>query len=231
MTIQKSCLVFLSVAFVMLGASPASADEATEKQYVFNIAIYQILTNVTGNGLISQTLPGVEGWVQIIHEKLDDVELVMEGNTLTWNGQPEPYNPRIMRLYKPNIMTQEGGRADMVVGGGESDVQYMTRREDGLFELHTMPLGQEYHTLGMKLSVLPTPSDRPEIINCDLKFAYTWIKDRERIEGVWLPVGKPVIAQSASSGNVMMELGKWSCLQLSADSEGHIYVFIKCTPA
>ena len=223
MTIQKSCLVFLSVAFVMLGASPASADEATEKQYVFNIAIYQILTNVTGNGLTTRTLPGVEGWVQVIHEKLDNVELVMEGDAITWNGQPEPDNPRIMSLAKPNIITQEGERATMVVG--DESVQYMTRREDGLFELHTMP-----QPLGMKLSLLPAPSDRPGIINCDLKFHYNWIKDRERIEGVGLPVGKPVIADVGTSGNVMMELGKWSCLQLSADSEGHIYVFIKATP-
>ncbi|MCX5768868.1 MAG: hypothetical protein NTZ09_01140 [Candidatus Hydrogenedentes bacterium] len=228
MTIQKSCLVFLSVAFVMLGASPASADEATEKQYVFNIAIYQILTNVTGNGLTSRTLPGVEGWVQVIHEKLDNVELVMEGDAITWNGQPKPDNPRIMSLAKPNIITQEGERANMVVG--DEFVQYMTRREDGLFELHTTTSpDQEFQPLRLQLSLLPAPSDRPGIINCDLKFHYNWIKDRERIEGVGLPVGKPVIADVGTSGNVMMELGKWSCLQLSADSEGHIYVFIKAT--
>ncbi|HUW61276.1 MAG TPA: hypothetical protein VMZ06_09740 [Candidatus Bathyarchaeia archaeon] len=230
MTIQKSCLVFLSVAFVMLGASPASADEATEKQYVFNVFVYQILTNVTGNGLTTRTLPGVEGWVQVIHEKLDNVELVMEGDAITWNGQPEPDNPRIMSLAKPNIITQEGERATIVVGQ-EASVQYMTRREDGLFELHTMPPDQKHQTLGMGLSLLPAPSDRPGIINCDLKFTHSWIKDREKLEGVWLPVGKPVMANCGTSGNVMMELGKWSCLQLSADSQGHLYVFIKCTPA
>ena len=222
-------LMVLSLVLTVLGAMPASPDETTGKQYVFQVSIYQVFTNITGNGLISQTLPGVSGWLQIIHEKLDDVELVMDGDTITWNGKSAPDYARIVPLTTPTVSTPEGQRATIVTKTS-GPAQYMTRKEGNLFELRTVA-GEQDTEPGIVMLLLPSPSDRAGHINCDLQFSYTWIKDRKKIEGVSLPIGEPIMSGSETNGNVMMELGKWSCLTMSTDSQGHLYVFIKCTPA
>ena len=204
-------------------ASVSAEEKSSARECSFEARIYQVLTNVTGAGLTSHTLPGMNGWLQIIHQRLDDVELVMEGGTLTWNGQPAPDNPRIICIASPTITTLEGEPANVAIGS-EGPLQYMTRKQDGLFELKTTDTNG---IIGLSLSVKPTGFIGDNLLNCDLSFRYLWVKDREKIEGVNLEVGQPIIGRVSTEGAVQMRLGEWSCYQTQVESEGSIFLFLR----
>jgi hypothetical protein len=197
----------------------SAEEKSSARECSFEVRIYQVLTSVTGAGLTSHTLPGMNGWLQIIHQKLDDVELVMDGATLTWNGQPAPDNPRIIGIA---ILTLEGEPASVVIGS-DRPLQYMTRKQDSLFELKTT----DTIVVGLSLSVNPTGFSGDKLLNCDLSFRYSWVKDREKIEGVNLEVGQPIIGRVSAEGAVQMRLGEWSCYQTPVESEGLIFLFLR----
>jgi len=225
---SRWCWVALLTAILAGGAVSALAGEtSTVPQYEFEIRFYQALTNITGNGLTSQTLPGIEGWFQIMHVKLDEVELAMEGPTLTWNGKPAPDYPRILLLSSPKIVTQEGEKASVGIGS-ENRLQYMVRKDDNLFELHSLDADSEPEVLGVVIRLLPKRAKgAADLLDCDLTFRYTWVKEREKIEGVDLDVGKPVIGRQAAEGSVQLRLGEWSCYRTSVNSEGTIFLFVR----
>lgn len=202
----------------------AAAEERAPRQFKCEFRVYQVLTNITGNGLTSQTLPGMNGWLQIIHEKLDDVELVMDGNTLTWSGQPTPDHPRIIEISQPACTMLEKEGAAIEIGSMDSP-QYMTRKQDGLFQLEEM----KPDSYGVHLSINAASTNEPSRIRSDFSFKYNWVKGREKIEGVNLEVGKPIIGHLSAEGAVEMRLGEWSCYQTHIESEGYIFLFIRAT--
>lgn len=223
--LKKTCIAIVLAA--VLGPLTAVADDAVSTtKYMYEVRVYQALTNVTGTGLNSQTLPGVNGWLQIIHQKLDDVELVMEDDTLTWNGQPVPDYPRIIHVSSPFIYVCEGEQIDVSVGSGTRPVQYMERAQKGLFELKQMEPNDK---VGLALKVRPIKLVNGEILTSKIMFEYAWVKGREKIDGVTLDVGYPILDRVAAKGTVEMRLGEWSCYQTSIESEGRIYVFMRAT--
>ncbi len=224
--LEMSCLGLASLALSFGALGAPAGEDASGPQYDFEIHFYQALTSVTGNGLTSQTLPGIEGWLQIIHEKLDGVDLVMEGDTLTWNGKPAPDNPRILLLSSPRITTSDGEKASLMIGS-ENRLQYMVRREDNLFELHPLDAESKPEAIGLSITLLPRRAKDAGLLDCDLAFRYTWVKEREKIEGVDLEVGKPVVGRQAAEGAVKLRLGEWSCYCTRVDSQGSIYLFVK----
>lgn len=217
--------VLIAMIFVALaprGFAGAAAPES--KNIVFDTRIYQVLTNVTGDGLTSHTLPGMNGWLQVIHQRLDDVTLVMDGTTLTWNGLPEPDHPRIIRIAKPSLATHEGEIASAAIGEVLGPVQYMVRKDNDLFELKAT----EKDPIGVLLRLTPEAvHQESNLLDCTLSFRYSWVKGREKIDGVNLEIGRPLMGEVHEEGPVQMRLGEWSCYQAPADSEGWIYLFLR----
>jgi len=221
---QRHMVMALLTAFLAaIPAQAGAADTASTPEYAFEVRVCQVLTNITDSGLISQTLPGPNGWFQIIHERLDDTELVMDGPTLTWNGKSAPDNPKIIQLAAPRVTTMQGERSIVVRIGDDAPVQYMNRKDDGLFELNE----DKSDGVGVSLSLKPTGSSQDGVLACDFSFKYSWVKDREKIDGVNLEVGQPILGHVATEGAVKMRLGEWSCYRAPADSEGWIYVFLR----
>jgi len=206
-------------------AFPAYGDyQFTMPPMQIEARIYQVLTNVTGDGLTSQTLPGPQGWLQVVHQRLDDVVLVMEGETLTWNGEPVPSHDRILPLAMPKIAAVQDETASVAIGN--EGVSYMERRADGLFELKKTP-----DTVGLRLSLTPVNLDEAtKTAQYVLDYEYAWVKDRAPIDGVNLEVGSPVMGHAAAKGSVQLRLGDWSCYQAPVESEGWIYLFLRITP-
>lgn len=224
-TMKKTMCLYALCLAAALAAAPGdafAAEDVSAPVYLFDTRIYQVLTGITGSGLNSRTLQGMNGWLQIIHQKLDDTELVMDGATLTWNGQPCPDNPRIIQLATPKIITREGEDATLAVGS-KMPVQYMNRQPEGLFELQAL----EPDIAGLSLSLTPVNTGADNLLSCDLSFTYSWVKEREQIKGVNLEVGRPAIGKAAGEGAVQMRLGEWSCYQVPVESEGWIFLFLR----
>lgn len=257
----RACLFLLALT---AGVSARAEDAPPAKEYAFEMRLYQVLTSITGNGLISQTLPAtlrfgstdvrldkvdtntgeftwagkdvkpgeLNAWLQIVHERLDNVELAMEGATLTWNGQSEPEHPRILAIAKPNVKTPEGKIASIKVGPGtEASLQYMVKKEGNLFELRTWERGKDTPDPGVTISLTPRRAQSaPNLLDVDFSFDYAWVGAREGVEGVDLPIGKPRVMHVKGIGSpIQMRLGEWSCYTTHAESQGWFYLFIRAT--
>jgi len=195
--------------------------------YMVETRIYQVLTKVTGNGLTSQTLPGPSGWVQVIHEKLDEVALSMEGPNLTWGGRSEPENPRIMPIVAPRIAVRVGEEALLACDPNEP-VQFMEKKGDGNFQMVPFNPGSPEENIGITLAITPAKdTTNLNLLDLSMRFRYGWVKAREAVPGVSLPVGRPIVGQSANEGTFRVRLGEWSCLRLPVESQGFVYLFIR----
>lgn len=203
-------------------------EEAPRSQLRVEMQIYQVLTNLTGNGQSSRTLPGDEGSYQILHVKLDDVALDMEGRTLTWDGEPFPSHHAIRNLARPSMILFEGQEVGMHVRANEP-VEYLDRREDGLFELKTLDT-EESNRLGIATSLTVRRSmqrSTEPVLEIDMTLSYRWIGGRERIEGVDLNIGKPVLSTKTLDCFFGARPDEWVCYRTAIRSQGYIYLFMR----
>lgn len=208
---------------LILTAFPVMAAQDPPKAFQYEGCIYQVLTNITGNGLTSQTLPGLASF-QIVHQKLDDVELVMEGKTLTWNGNNKPDHPRIIKIGEICLITEAEQKAALSVGNGSS-IQYLEPAGDDLYRLKTA----SDTPLGILFTITPGSSAQNGILDGAMSFNYKWIKDRKPLKDVNLDAGFPEIGEVNIAGPIQSKLGEWSCFQIPVSSEGHIFIFLRAT--
>lgn len=219
-------IVIASTLALLLGwIAPAQGQEPEDAAtYKVEARIYRVMTNITGNGLTSRTLPGLEGVFHIVHEKLNDVELVMEGETLTWDGKPEPDDPLIILLAKPNIITREELEASISIGQ-EIPVQYFIKQGD-LYDLREV----EQQFVGIELGVtVRSWSKKKRIIELNFRFLSTSVTSREELAGVGLNVGRPIINTTSSEGLLTVHDGEWVCYRIPVESKGYLYLFLLVT--
>lgn len=220
--------VTLNLVLLFVSMGPAQGQEpGAVDQYHIKAVIYRVTTNITGNGLTSKTLPGINGLVHVIHEKWDEVELVMEGKTLTWDGEPEPDAPGIVLLSRPNILTNENLKASIVISD-QAPLQYFVQAPRGLFALRSLEVGED--APGVLLGASPRPvTDGDGKIELDFEFRVTTVTRRERLEGVELNVGRPILSSIRSEGLLTVRDGEWACYRTPVESRGYLYVFLLVT--
>jgi hypothetical protein len=224
-----------------------------EFTYEAKIHVFRVLTNITGNGLTSQTLSGVAGSFQVVNEKWDDVELVMDGETLTWDGEEFPEHPRIIRLASPQVLSENTEGVSVHVHD-QSEVQYFEHKEGDLFILRTLNvskkdgkrilgdipvLGELFRESdnsalqwvnfgpGIHIRIAPKPLEETGVWEADFTFQSLWIKSRESLEGVNLNVGKPELDGVGVFGKLGIRDGEWVCYRTPTSSRGYIYMFLK----
>ncbi len=188
---MRSNLIALTL-ILSFGWIQTAQGKEPEAAVVYKIEskIYRVMTSITGNGLTSQTLPGLNGLVHIVHEKLNDVELVMEGDTLTWDGEPEPDDPFIILLSRPDLKTIEGIEASIAIGQ-DGPIQYFEKVGD-LYALRSLELEDNF--IGLEFGATARgKSDREGIIELDFKFQVGSVTSREPLEGVTLNIGRPIL--------------------------------------
>lgn len=224
---MRSSVVALTLVmlFGWIGSAQGQEREA-DLPYRIEAKIYRVMTNITGNGLTSKTLPGLNGLVHIVHEKLNDVELVMEGETLTWDGKPEPDDPFIVLLSRPNLMASEGIEASVAIGQ-TGPVQYFEKVGE-LYALRSLEVEDNF--IGIEFgATVRSKSDGEGRIELDFKFRVSSVTSRESIEGVMLNVGRPILRTTGSEGLLTVRDGEWACYRTAVESRGHLYVFLLVT--
>lgn len=221
----KNWILFVAVYGT---ATLAFAQDTSERrQYKIEAHFFRVQTNITGNGLTSQTLPGVAGSYQILHEKWDDVEVVMEGDTLTWNGESKIEHPNIKRLASPTIVNIEGQPASMTISDNTA-LQYFERKEDGSFTLKSLGVDESKPGIRVDLSAKHDEASN-DVYIVDFHFKITIVEKREEIEGVQLNVGKPVLFTAEAQGRIGAREGEWVCYRTQVPSRGHVYLFMRIT--
>jgi len=227
--------------------------------YEANMHIYRVMTNITGNGLTSQTISGVPGSTQVVHVKWDDIEVVMDGDLLTFDGQSQPKHDNIIRLASPNVLSRDTKGANISIRDS-NQLQYFERKEGNLFELKSLDFSNEKQDkilgdipilekmfnsppksddkiqnamldLGPGIHVRLEPSAKAgsDLWDTKFNFQFLWFDEREPIEGVELKVGKPKLDGVGVFGKIGVRNGQWSCYETPTPSQGRIYLFLKIT--
>lgn len=214
---------FILMTILCAFAQGATYAEDEPLDHKIEARIYQVMTSITGDGLTSQTQPGSVGSYQIVQQRLDDVELVMEGKTLTWDGEEEPEYPLIKSLARTQIITRAEETAAISVTD-ETKLQYFVKREDGLFELKEI----NNEPLGLALDVILKDYDgEKKSIELKSDLEYVWVKSREKIEGVDLNVGRISLEIMNLTSFAKTRLGEWLLHTVHIPSRGYIYLFLK----
>lgn len=214
MTALTSFLLSIGMAFTM-AQTEKKADAIN-----LEMRVYRVTTSITGNGLTSQTLSGLPGSFQILHEKWGDVEVSMEGSELTWNGKTSPDHSRIINIGRPNILVREGDQAKVIIS---DPVQYFQPEPNGMYSLN--------HDASAGLSVEVRPkavgANEEATLSLLLKFHAAFVESRESIPDVSLNVGKPIFENVSVEGRIGSYYDQWVGYRINIPSQGYVYLFVK----
>ena len=147
--------------------------------------------------------PELKGVVEVFEKgrfSVDADELEFKKGKCFWNGKELPIagpntinlsNSMINMIYSPEILLFEHSSGKVMIES-KQPIQYFEKRNDGLFELKQMEL-----ETGIDLEITKAVEEekKDDIELTDLILTIRSVKRREIIEGVNLPVGKPILGE------------------------------------
>lgn len=183
------------LSFLLLVLS-ASITEASDQIFI-EVDIFQIQTDISGETSLTDYV-----WPSKIEEeeakenkltfftkakfKLQNEELALDEKT--WSDQAG--FKECKGLASPRFLVQQGREFEMNIGSDEK-TEYFEAREDGLYELKTLP---ESIGLSVKSQVLLEGQER--ILLKDLTFLFRTIEGREELKGSQSgQFGKPIVKE------------------------------------
>ena len=137
----------------------------------------------------------------------------------------DPSVPRnVDSIFAPNILVRAGQDAAVFIKPSSS-FQYLQRLDNGLFELHEADslTGAELHT-----TVRPNVNGTLQID--PFKIILTTVKSREKIEGVDLNIGKPIVSQDTLIQSMRIRPDRYYGFLWNSGSNGQIHIILKVTP-
>jgi len=170
------------------------------------------------------TLGGVDFcFFTIADLKIGDVSFKMDRSTATWNGQANPPpDSDIHILGKPEILLCAREKARLNTGGGP--LQYMVRRDDGLFEIRTDD--ELCAGLTIELTITDAEADRMKVRSM---VTLLTIAGRQAIDGVELSIGQPIVEISQMAVTLSLAPGRPYGI-LWGSSHGRLLVIMKISP-
>ncbi|HVZ63603.1 MAG TPA: hypothetical protein VG936_03370 [Lacunisphaera sp.] len=144
--------------------------------------------------------------------QFDGETLSLDGPNFTWSSGRRPAD-RISQIDIPVLVVAADQQATLL---STTALQYMEKRPDGSLELKEIPrTSPEAPHARLTFTVKPADdaSTRLELA-CDVEVAT--VSAREKIPGVSLPVGKPVLARLARKVDAHVRPDTWSALVLNA---------------
>ena len=148
------------------------------------------------------------GWFELGEDRLE----FKDGRWL-WKERPLPIGAKervslpedkITIVYQPLVVEMEEHSSRTVTIGSQQPIQYFEKREDGLFELKEIELPTG---LDMKIEAVEE-EDRGYIRLTDIVMTMRLVESRETIEGVNLPVGRPILGEKKYTFYFRLRPGK-----------------------
>lgn len=222
---MRTVLVLSFLAFV----SHVVVAEETGSTLEVRLRLYKITAPVTNvlHQEESDTKEGKGAWeiVASVHETVGNVSLVMEGETLTWDGKPRPDAPGIEILSEPSVVLESGTTGNVAIGQ-DIGLEYLELRENGLFELKRDPA-----RLGLNLSVKTEHVGEGDEIRLGVKADIQSVSRREPVPGTTLTVGKPIIDKIAFGIHVVCRPREWHCVRVPLPDGSKVYLFASVVPS
>ncbi len=201
----------LSLTFATSTLPPAPTDEVVEIEF----EIYKVMGDISGETSLTDNIwEGLNKSKEEMKAKYKDftffvladltvggIQLKANETEWTWDGKEQPpKNNHCTLISKPHVLIPPNESFTIEIGEKVPAMQWYEKRPDGLFELKTTAI-----ETGMKISsrIEKGPSNR--IVLKDFQFEMSSIDLREKIEGVDLDVGKPVITKRAVSTDLAIK--------------------------
>jgi hypothetical protein len=125
---------------------------------------------------------------------------------------------KIKMIYSPNIVRKSKQPVHMKLSS-EQPFQYMNRKEDGFFELLEMSL-----PVGLDIHVCTENKKGDFFLVSSLELILRTVTERERIPGVALPIGRPLLHTSEYSLRMYIEEDKNYGILLRLPGSGVIII-------
>lgn len=135
----------------------------------------------------------------------------------TWVG-----NTRDVKILAEPVLRVTPGRVAAVKAKSPRKVQYFQRTKNGLFVLK-----EERVETGISITATVQDAANGSVRLKPLSVSVTAIKGREPIEGVSLPVGKPVLTTTSISTSLLSKLGKSSVISIDSPRGGRVMISVR----
>lgn len=152
-------------------------------------------TEETPDALKDRVTVFSQGWFELGKDKLEfkDGKCLWKGKAFAIEGEQKVKLPEdfIKLVYSPVVTMDEHSPGGFEIKSTQP-IQYFEKREDGLFELKEMELATG---LDIEITEPAEEEDKGYIRLTDMIMRMRSVEKRERIEGVNLSVGRPVLSE------------------------------------
>jgi len=152
-------------------------------------------TEETPDALKDKVTVFSRGWFELGKDKLEfkDGKCLWKGKAFPIGGKQKVKLPEdfIKLVYSPVIVVDEHSPGEFHIGSTQP-IQYFAKRDDGLFELKEMEL-----PTGLDFEITEPEEDEKDgyILLTDIIMTMRSVEKREKIPGVNLSVGQPVLGE------------------------------------
>jgi len=212
------------LALVLVASSLSSLPaRAAEDAYVFKTLLY-VLKNDGAHKFVVESGGGIkvtkgrEGhWLSFqspVTIRFDQETLRLQGDTLVWSDEAVMAK-KISLLTMPTIVTPAGKPATMFIGGS---TQYFEKLPDGNFRLDELPKDSSASP-HCAITLLAEPGESATgILSVTFTADITAVAARDKIPGVELDVGKPVLVTFKDKLKFTAARDAWTALCYEAPS-------------
>jgi hypothetical protein len=155
----------------------------------------------------------------------DQKTLALNGAEYVWNGGPPAH---LSVLSAPTIITSLGKPATIMIA---QPVQYLEKAADGRLQVREIPRDSpDLPHYQMTFDTRRTETAADFIVSCQLDIAM--LQGREKIPGVELEVGRPILARFKDTVEFRNPTGRWSGLLIRCPggSDYSLLVLLKVSP-
>jgi hypothetical protein len=227
---------FLGILLLLI-CIPA-ASNAKEHQVRYRMQVFRISGNFSSKLSLEDSIwrGSKEDWdrikdsVQLFDKgtfQLGKDKLEINDRGCFWNSKQLSFgsdeqkklpSEKIKMIYSPNIVRKSKQPVHMKLSS-EQPFQYMNRKEDGFFELLEMSL-----PVGLDIHVCTENKKGDFFLVSSLELILRTVTERERIPGVALPIGRPLLHTSEYSLRMYIEEDKNYGILLRLPGSGVIII-------
>jgi hypothetical protein len=233
----------LRTLFALIFAAAALPSLRAQATYACQTLIYVFknadVRDITANSATFSTSEETKShWLVLpspttIHFGRNTLILELRGSKFAWSDK-EATARKFTLISAPSLINSAGQKATIFIGG---DTQYFEKQADGSFRLQMLPKDSPKsphpESPHYALTLNARPSD-----GAKSGWAITCIPDivavgaREKIPGVDLDVGKPILATFKDELNFTAQSDEWTALLCSAPggSDYGLLILIKVGP-
>lgn len=208
---MKTRIMTLLALLLAVGGMRAAAQgyRLETRVYVFKQSEFRA---VATGGVTRTNVPGNELLNSPASVQFNGASVALSGDEISWTAG-QPARDRISEITVPGLVVAAGQAATLL---STTPLQYMEKRADGALELKEIP-GDSPDAPHARLTFTVKPAAKPTEgldIACDVEIAT--VSAREKLPGVSLPVGKPVLARQAQKVDTTVLPDRWSGLLVNA---------------